>query len=128
MTISNDEVILQKMLSTMETLRADQLRLAEQFEKLSTATPPQDASSDPLSPSTSITAITDDKAVVGDAVSKPATSPQSSMYPSRVILTTYPGQHGIKPLSLNWGAQGPKVIGPRVESRHAESYKKRFVR
>lgn len=30
MTISNDEAILQKMLSTMETLRTDQLRLAEQ--------------------------------------------------------------------------------------------------
>lgn len=30
MTISNDETILQKMLSTMETLRQDQLRLAEQ--------------------------------------------------------------------------------------------------
>lgn len=88
MTISNDEVILQKMLSTMETLRADQLRLAEQFEKLSTATPPLDVSSDPLSPSTSIAAITNDKAVVGDVVSKSATSPQSSMYPSRVILTS----------------------------------------
>jgi hypothetical protein len=30
MTISNDDAILQRMLSTMETLRADQLRLAEQ--------------------------------------------------------------------------------------------------
>ncbi|KAF1796851.1 GTP cyclohydrolase N terminal-domain-containing protein [Mucor lusitanicus] len=128
MTISNDEVILQKMLSTMETLRADQLRLAEQFEKLSTATPPKDlaSSGDPLSPSTSITAITDDKAVVGEAASKSATSASSSsMYPSRVILTTYPGQHGIKPLSLNWGAQDPKARGPIVASRHAESIKKR---
>lgn len=30
MTVSNDDAILQKMLSTMETLRLDQLRLAEQ--------------------------------------------------------------------------------------------------
>jgi hypothetical protein len=34
MTISNDEATLQKMLSTMETLRADQLRLAEQVKHL----------------------------------------------------------------------------------------------
>jgi hypothetical protein len=30
MTITNDEAILQKMLTTMETLRLDQLRLADQ--------------------------------------------------------------------------------------------------
>lgn len=29
MTVSNEEAMLQKMLSTMEVLRADQLRLAE---------------------------------------------------------------------------------------------------
>lgn len=91
MTISNDEVILQKMLSTMETLRADQLRLAEQFEKLSTATPPSNGSvndDDPLSPSTSLDAISTDKAIVGDIVSKSTNSSQASMYPSRVILTS----------------------------------------
>lgn len=32
MTITNDEAILQKMLSSMETLRADQLRLVEQVK------------------------------------------------------------------------------------------------
>jgi hypothetical protein len=67
------------------------------------------------------------------------------MYPSRVILTSklsfylykkkktnktliaYPSQHGIKPLSLNWGAQDPKVRGPIVASRHVESIKRRYV-
>lgn len=33
MTIANDDAILEKMLSTMETLRLDQLRLAEQVKK-----------------------------------------------------------------------------------------------
>ncbi|CEP10100.1 hypothetical protein [Parasitella parasitica] len=129
MTISNDDATLQKMLSTMEILRADQLRLAEQFERLSSATSPTkgDAAGgeDPMSPSTSLAAISSDKAVVGDAASKSATAPQSSMYPSRVILTTYPGQHGIEPISLNWGAEAPLVRGPIVASRHAESIKKR---
>lgn len=35
MTIANDDAILEKMLSTMETLRLDQLRLAEQVKKKS---------------------------------------------------------------------------------------------
>ncbi|KAI8647735.1 GTP cyclohydrolase N terminal-domain-containing protein [Parasitella parasitica] len=127
MTISNDDPILQKMLSTMEILRADQLRLAEQFEQLSTVTPPkgQAAGDDPMSPSITLATLSSDKAVVGDIAPNPATNPQSSMYPSRAILTTYPGQNGIKPLSLNWGTEDPLERGPIVASRHTESIKKR---
>ncbi|KAI9341849.1 GTP cyclohydrolase N terminal-domain-containing protein [Pilaira anomala] len=126
MTIANDDAILEKMLSTMETLRLDQLRLAEQFEKLSTATPPKFGDTD-LSPSVSITALTNDAKDADCATPKSATSPgtQSSMYPSRVILTTYPGQHGIKPIHLQWGAKDAKERGPVVASRHANSIKKR---
>lgn len=98
MTVSQDEAILQKMLSTMETLRLDQLRLAEQvsykeggklgfivtfykFEKLSSATPPK--FDDQLSPSTSLTGLIQEDSVT----SKPSPVNQS-MYPSRVILTS----------------------------------------
>ncbi|KAK8850746.1 hypothetical protein IAR55_004666 [Kwoniella newhampshirensis] len=40
------------------------------------------------------------------------------LYPSRVILTTYPSQHGINPVPINWGA-GPtaRERGPVVCSR-----------
>ncbi|OCF35995.1 cyclohydrolase [Kwoniella heveanensis BCC8398] len=40
------------------------------------------------------------------------------LYPSRVVLTTYPSQAGIKPVPLNWGA-GPtgRERGPVVCSR-----------
>lgn len=123
MTISSDEPILQKMLSTMETLRADQLRLAEQMEKLSTAS--SKITSEQTSPSTSLTrerSATEKSATDSPVISSASSS---SMYPSRVILTTYPSQHGIKPVSLNWGAADPKVRGPVVASRHAESIKKR---
>ncbi|KAI8052784.1 GTP cyclohydrolase N terminal-domain-containing protein [Thamnidium elegans] len=124
MTISNDEVIMQKMLSTMETLRQDQLRLAEQFEKLSSATPPKFGDTQ-LSPSTSISALTSDEKDCTTSKSTISPVTQSSMYPSRVILTTYPGQHGIKPINLLWGAKDAKERGPIVASRHAESIKKR---
>jgi GTP cyclohydrolase II len=127
MTVSNEEAMLQKMLSTMEVLRADQLRLAEKIENFTGGDIKKEENSS-ISPSISINSITTDKAVVGETVSTPSSqnvSSMTSMYPSRVILTTYPGQHGIQPVTLNWGAQDPKVRGPIVASRHAGSIKKR---
>ncbi|PWN52500.1 hypothetical protein IE53DRAFT_326546 [Violaceomyces palustris] len=52
-------------------------------------------------------------------------SPVGSTYSQRVILTTYPGQVGIKPLPLNWTASDPKLRGPIVASRHPNSIKVR---
>ncbi|CAO3631368.1 unnamed protein product [Cunninghamella echinulata] len=46
-------------------------------------------------------------------------------YPHRVILTTYPSQHGIHPIPLKWGAKDSKERGPVIASRHIESIKKR---
>ncbi|KAL2133552.1 hypothetical protein VTI74DRAFT_2164 [Chaetomium olivicolor] len=40
-----------------------------------------------------------------------------SSFSSRVVLTTYPKQIGIKPLPLNWGAEDPLVRGPVTVSR-----------
>jgi hypothetical protein len=48
-----------------------------------------------------------------------------SLYANRVILTTYPGQVGIKPIVMNWGHPDPKFRGPIVCSRNASSIKKR---
>ncbi|RCI06085.1 Uracil-regulated protein 1 [Rhizopus stolonifer] len=136
MTVSTeDESVLQKMLATMENLRSEQARLAEQIDKFASSALPDDKPTQ-LSPSTSISAITTDKAVAGEFASQPEStqpaesipssdSPFTPSYPRRVILTTYPGQHGIKPLSLHWGAKDPKERGPIVASRHAESIKKR---
>lgn len=42
----------------------------------------------------------------------------ASLYPQRVILTTHPGQPGIRPLPMQWGASDPKIRGPVVASRH----------
>lgn len=42
----------------------------------------------------------------------------ASIYPQRVILTTHPGQPGIRPLPMEWAAKDWKTRGPVVASRH----------
>ncbi|KAF7724069.1 Uracil-regulated protein 1 [Apophysomyces ossiformis] len=105
MTVSNEET-LQRMEKALELLRQDQLRLTEQVEKLTAQKSQPSAPEEHRRSSTS-------------------SMTTSSKYPQRVILTTYPGQHGILPIPLNWGAKEPKERGPVVASRHAESIKKR---
>lgn len=60
------------------------------------------------------------------------TSPKSQqaslaapLYNHRIILTTYPGQHGVSPIPLTWGSSDPKIRGPVVSSRHPSSIKLR---
>ncbi|TCD70874.1 Uracil-regulated protein 1 [Steccherinum ochraceum] len=69
------------------------------------------------------------------AAMAPGTQPLESMisdkerekllYPGRVLLTTYPDQHGIKPCPLTWGAADPSVRGPVIPSRLPSSLKQR---
>ncbi|KAJ1983275.1 Uracil-regulated protein 1 [Dimargaris cristalligena] len=51
----------------------------------------------------------------------PSTTSTHSPYGSRIILTTYPKQFGIDPLTLKWGAATPEARGPIVASRHPDS-------
>ncbi|GAA6059911.1 hypothetical protein JCM10212_005294 [Sporobolomyces blumeae] len=44
-------------------------------------------------------------------------------YSQRVILTTYPGQVGIHPIPLTWGAPSAAARGPVVASRQPKSLK-----
>ncbi|GAA5863486.1 hypothetical protein JCM8547_007259 [Rhodosporidiobolus lusitaniae] len=46
-----------------------------------------------------------------------------SPYSQRVILTTYPGQVGINPIPLEWGAKSSEERGPVVASRQPKSLK-----
>ncbi|POY75469.1 hypothetical protein BMF94_1371 [Rhodotorula taiwanensis] len=46
-------------------------------------------------------------------------------YSSRVVLTTYPGQVGIHPIPLKWGAETAEERGPVVASRQPNSLKVR---
>ncbi|KAI8610406.1 GTP cyclohydrolase N terminal-domain-containing protein [Chytriomyces sp. MP71] len=51
--------------------------------------------------------------------------PQTPIYTSRIVLTTYPGQAGVNPIPMNWGHPNPSVRGPIVASRIASSLKLR---
>ncbi|KAJ0117654.1 GTP cyclohydrolase II [Diaporthe amygdali] len=55
-----------------------------------------------------------------------STSPsQASQFSSRIILTTYPKQTGIKPIPLDWGASEPLQRGPIVVSRYSSTIRRR---
>lgn len=62
--------------------------------------------------------------------SRPTGSPieqpkDKALYPSRVIMTTYPDQTGIKPIPLTWAADSAAARGPVVCSRLPTSIKLR---
>jgi hypothetical protein len=44
---------------------------------------------------------------------------------SKIILTSYPGQSGVDPLPMQWGAKDPAVRGPVVVSRHNNTIRRR---
>lgn len=44
---------------------------------------------------------------------------------SRIILTTYPGQSGIDPISMDWGNLDPMLRGPVTVSRHQNTVRRR---
>lgn len=44
---------------------------------------------------------------------------------SKIILTSYPGQAGVDPLPMVWGAKDPAVRGPVIVSRHANTIRRR---
>ncbi|KAF5357474.1 hypothetical protein D9758_012505 [Tetrapyrgos nigripes] len=48
---------------------------------------------------------------------------EKALYPGRVLLTTYPDQHGIQPYILHWFAKDPLVRGPVICSRLPSSIK-----
>ncbi|KAG2125613.1 GTP cyclohydrolase N terminal-domain-containing protein [Suillus cothurnatus] len=50
---------------------------------------------------------------------------EKALYPGRVLLTTHPDQHGIRPFPLQWGASDPSVRGPVICSRLPSSVKQR---
>jgi GTP cyclohydrolase II len=51
--------------------------------------------------------------------------PTAGKWPSRITLTTYPGQSGVDPAPLNWGKLDPLERGPVVVNRSASTIKHR---
>jgi hypothetical protein len=60
---------------------------------------------------------------------RPASTPSSPQrkagITSRIILTTYPGQAGIYPLPMQWGAKDPVERGPVVVGRSGPTIRRR---
>lgn len=68
-----------------------------------------------------------------DGHNKDAGADQSSSPPpgrrasttSKIILTSYPGQAGVDPIPLNWGAKDPNERGPVVVTRSPSTIRRR---
>ncbi|RUS19662.1 GTP cyclohydrolase N terminal-domain-containing protein [Endogone sp. FLAS-F59071] len=133
--------ILLKVLEALQGLTEGQQKLTAKFEKHQVETEDKIKTFSEKLNSAFITTKMDyesdastsskDKELALSSAS-PATSPvlvavdatkKTLLYDHRVILTTYPGQVGIKPVALNWGSSDPHVRGPIIASRHPSSIK-----
>ncbi|KAF2484697.1 GTP cyclohydrolase N terminal-domain-containing protein [Neohortaea acidophila] len=54
-----------------------------------------------------------------------SSSPRRGSTTSKIILTSYPGQAGVDPLPMEWGAQDAQKRGPVVVSRSNNSIRRR---
>ncbi|ORY76247.1 GTP cyclohydrolase N terminal-domain-containing protein [Leucosporidium creatinivorum] len=129
------EQLLAAILTELQSMKATQASFEQKLESL--ALPPTSPHFSALgSPSTSginLPAL-DGSPIITPFVSKPSETPKSPSivakkdagpYSQRVILTTYPGQVGIHPIPLKWGAPSSAERGPVVASRHVNSLKVR---
>jgi hypothetical protein len=124
--------ILFKILESIEALKKDQESLSFKFDSYQAQNNEElKKLQEKLSPMASIsktTVIAAKEEIQPKASSGPSSSSSGqSIYSDRVILTTYPDQFGIKPISLKWGELDPISRGPIVASRHHKSIKIRFV-
>ncbi|KAI9148275.1 Uracil-regulated protein [Paramyrothecium foliicola] len=56
---------------------------------------------------------------------EPWANPLNSLFKTRIVLTTYPGQSVVDPIELNWGDADPEHRGPILVSRSKETIKRR---
>ncbi|KAI9208445.1 GTP cyclohydrolase N terminal-domain-containing protein [Polychytrium aggregatum] len=137
---SQDPNLLPCLLQAIESLRADYRNLADKIDshckECSLPARALSHSSDGFyTIYSSNEAIDADKSKATDesvkkGVALPAdrpalANPSLLLYNHRIVLTTYPGQVGVNPIPLIWGASEPEVRGPIVCSRIPESLKLR---
>lgn len=65
------------------------------------------------------------KDLSGSSQASATSGPRRGSTTSKIILTSYPGQAGVDPLPMEWGASDPKVRGPVVASRNGGSIRRR---
>lgn len=121
------DAVLTQILAQLETLQVGQQTLQAKLDALSgssdepkgipiaRAAVEAEPSSLPLSSSISQTSVP----TIG------STEREKSLYPGRVLLTTYPSQTGINPFGIKWGADTATARGPVICSRLPSSIKRR---
>jgi len=151
MSAGTNDAILVQILAQLNALQISQQTLQAKVDALSSASspsqsPPQrngvpipgrngsDIGSPPpsnllLSPSTSLAgaqlASSPPLSNLPQHQAQTEKEREKALYPGRVVLATYPDQHGIKPYPLQWGASDPAVRGPVTCSRLPSSIKRR---
>ncbi|KIK10613.1 hypothetical protein PISMIDRAFT_124184 [Pisolithus microcarpus 441] len=139
---STNDALLTQILARLNSLQVSQQTLQAKLDSLITPTsPPRNGPSSPggqldsptspnllFSPSTTLsrTQIVSSPPI-GTSVEQTISGKdrEKVLYPGRVLLTTYPDQHGIKPYPLQWGAPDPSDRGPIICSRLPSSIKRR---
>ncbi|KAK7462175.1 hypothetical protein VKT23_007778 [Stygiomarasmius scandens] len=120
---SNSDAILSQILAQIQALQVSQQALTEKVDALTNPTPN-------INPHATLTS----PEPIPSAVSPPPTSRtvsskdkerEKTLYPGRVLLTTYPDQHGIHPYQLSWFSSSPSTRGPVICSRLPSSIKLR---
>ncbi|KAF9646291.1 hypothetical protein BDM02DRAFT_3118871 [Thelephora ganbajun] len=131
------DAVLSQILNQLQALQVSQQSLQTKVENLinvrSVPGSPGSVSGIPRteSPSLAITSLPGVSNVAPGHGPKEGTTPltdkerEKNLYPSRVMLTTYPDQYGISPFTLNWGASDATSRGPVVCSRLPSSIKRR---
>ncbi|TBU27163.1 GTP cyclohydrolase N terminal-domain-containing protein [Dichomitus squalens] len=147
MSTPSSDAILTQILTQLQALQVSQQTLQAKFDALSSngvVSPPASPARNGTPPSSvrqaAESVLSSEAATASPAnqLVSPSSSPTVSssiqdrdrereklLYPSRVLLTTYPDQHGIKPYPLQWGAADPAVRGPVICSRLPTSIKQR---
>jgi len=59
------------------------------------------------------------------SISPPPEGGRRGSITSKIILTSYPGQAGVDPLPMSWGAKDPAQRGPVVVSRNTSTIRRR---
>ncbi|KAF5374238.1 hypothetical protein D9758_004726 [Tetrapyrgos nigripes] len=134
--MSNDSILTQ-ILSQIQALQVSQQTLAAKVDALAGGGPTTTTSS---TGATAIPQTTSSDSIDVPIATSLSTSPppgtalmmettdkerEKALYPGRVLLTTYPDQHGIQPYVLHWFAKDPLVRGPVICSRLPSSIKLR---
>ncbi|THG98348.1 hypothetical protein EW026_g3819 [Hermanssonia centrifuga] len=144
--MATSDAVLTQILAQLESLQTSQQAMQAKLDNM-VQLPASSSSSPPLSPqkggipipretsppATPISSVTNASILATVSGGASATSDkqltdkerEKLLYPSRVMLTTYPDQYGIKPYHLTWGATDAAVRGPVICSRLPSSIKQR---